>query len=114
MPTPSCLESWTAIRMGMKLVCLCPASFVVKAVDLYLASLFRFFGIFWKCARIGERLSPYVSICCILMAVSRSKIPNSISYLLNVDSLLLVGSLLGNRLMDVSRSLSSSVVRLAT
>ena len=28
------------------------------------------FGIFWKFARIGERLSPYVSICCILMAVS--------------------------------------------
>lgn len=26
-------------------------------------------GIFWKCARIGERLSPYVSICCVLMAV---------------------------------------------
>ncbi|KAK3490281.1 uncharacterized protein B0T23DRAFT_396470 [Neurospora hispaniola] len=25
-------------------------------------------GIFWKCARIGERLSPYVSICCIFMA----------------------------------------------
>ncbi|RDH23492.1 DUF1242-domain-containing protein [Aspergillus niger ATCC 13496] len=29
-----------------------------------------FFGIFWKCARIGERLSPYVSICCVVMAVS--------------------------------------------
>ncbi|KAF2424827.1 DUF1242-domain-containing protein [Tothia fuscella] len=27
-------------------------------------------GIFWKCARIGERLSPYVSACCVLMAVS--------------------------------------------
>ncbi|OQV05871.1 hypothetical protein CLAIMM_10528 [Cladophialophora immunda] len=27
-------------------------------------------GIFWKCARIGERLSPYVSIFCIVMAVS--------------------------------------------
>jgi hypothetical protein len=27
-------------------------------------------GIFWKAARIGERLSPYVSVCCILMAVS--------------------------------------------
>ncbi|KAK9315376.1 hypothetical protein V1505DRAFT_309859, partial [Lipomyces doorenjongii] len=27
-------------------------------------------GIFWKAARIGERLSPYVSICCIIMAVS--------------------------------------------
>ncbi|ORX78842.1 DUF1242-domain-containing protein [Anaeromyces robustus] len=24
-------------------------------------------GIFWKFARIGERLSPYVSICCIIM-----------------------------------------------
>ncbi|KAG6062922.1 hypothetical protein E4U33_006437 [Claviceps sp. LM78 group G4] len=27
-------------------------------------------GIFWKCARIGERLSPYISICCVLMAAS--------------------------------------------
>jgi hypothetical protein len=27
-------------------------------------------GIFWKCARIGERLSPYVSLCCVAMAVS--------------------------------------------
>ncbi|KAF9887481.1 hypothetical protein FE257_010198 [Aspergillus nanangensis] len=27
-------------------------------------------GIFWKFARIGERLSPYVSICCILMTIS--------------------------------------------
>lgn len=27
-------------------------------------------GIFWKCARIGERLSPFISICCVLMAVS--------------------------------------------
>ncbi|KAK2781420.1 hypothetical protein FQN52_001612 [Onygenales sp. PD_12] len=29
-----------------------------------------FFGIFWKCARVGERLSPYVSLCCLAMAVS--------------------------------------------
>ncbi|KAL7273691.1 hypothetical protein RUND412_003433 [Rhizina undulata] len=27
------------------------------------------FGVFWKFARIGERLSPYVSICCVIMAV---------------------------------------------
>ncbi|KAL2363908.1 hypothetical protein RJZ56_003194 [Blastomyces dermatitidis] len=27
-----------------------------------------FFGIFWKCARVGERLSPYVSLCCLAMA----------------------------------------------
>ncbi|KAF4126413.1 Protein of unknown function (DUF1242) [Geosmithia morbida] len=26
-------------------------------------------GIFWKCARVGERLSPYISICCVVMAV---------------------------------------------
>jgi hypothetical protein len=25
--------------------------------------------IFWKCARIGERLSPYISVCCIIFAV---------------------------------------------
>ncbi|PKS12210.1 hypothetical protein jhhlp_001509 [Lomentospora prolificans] len=29
-----------------------------------------FGGIFWKCARVGERLSPYISICCVIMAVS--------------------------------------------
>jgi len=30
------------------------------------------FSIFWKSARIGERLSPYVSILCFVMAVSDS------------------------------------------
>ncbi|KAL3420660.1 hypothetical protein PVAG01_07105 [Phlyctema vagabunda] len=29
-----------------------------------------FRGIFWKCARVGERLSPYVSLCCVIMAVT--------------------------------------------
>ncbi|XP_014259308.1 protein kish-A [Cimex lectularius] len=27
-------------------------------------------GTFWKCARIGERKSPYVAVCCILMALN--------------------------------------------
>ncbi|KPJ15779.1 Protein kish-A [Papilio machaon] len=27
-----------------------------------------FLGTFWKCARIGERKSPYVAACCVLMA----------------------------------------------
>ncbi|KAI4155923.1 MAG: hypothetical protein LQ340_000649, partial [Diploschistes diacapsis] len=27
-------------------------------------------GIFWKSARVGERLSPYVSLCCVAMAAS--------------------------------------------
>ncbi|XP_043475324.1 protein kish-A [Leptopilina heterotoma] len=29
-----------------------------------------FLGIFWKCARIGERKSPYVALCCFFMAFS--------------------------------------------
>ncbi|KIM31756.1 hypothetical protein M408DRAFT_64453, partial [Serendipita vermifera MAFF 305830] len=28
-------------------------------------------GLFWKCARIGERLSPWVALACVVMAVSR-------------------------------------------
>ncbi|KAI9004140.1 hypothetical protein BC832DRAFT_531834, partial [Gaertneriomyces semiglobifer] len=28
-----------------------------------------FLGLFWKAARIGERLSPYVSLCCIVMGL---------------------------------------------
>jgi len=27
-----------------------------------------FLGVFWKCARIGERKSPYVAVCCCIMA----------------------------------------------
>ncbi|KAI8062670.1 transmembrane protein 167 precursor [Gongronella butleri] len=27
-------------------------------------------GLFWKAARIGERLSPYVSLACFIMALS--------------------------------------------
>ncbi|KAK9507034.1 hypothetical protein O3M35_008864 [Rhynocoris fuscipes] len=45
----------------------------------YLRSLFPsiidrnktgFAGTFYKCARIGERKSPYVSFCCLIMAVN--------------------------------------------
>ncbi|XP_026722304.1 protein kish-A [Athene cunicularia] len=25
-------------------------------------------GVFWKCARIGERKSPCVAVCCVMMA----------------------------------------------
>lgn len=37
----------------------------------------RLMGIFWKAARIGERLSPYISLCCVFMAVGgpRSRFP---------------------------------------
>lgn len=35
-----------------------------------LTNLSRAAGIFWQFARIGERLSPYVSLICVIMAVS--------------------------------------------
>jgi len=28
-----------------------------------------FSGIFWKSARVGERLSPYISVACVVMAI---------------------------------------------
>ena len=47
-------------------------------VEYGLTSMFdRVFGIFWKCARVGERLSPYVSICCVVMAVSPLEFPDA-------------------------------------
>lgn len=80
MPTPSCQVSWIATSMG---------TFIQNPWRQYrrgspplhllhllwrmssdLTDMPSLIGIFWKCARIGERLSPYVSICCILMAVS--------------------------------------------
>lgn len=32
--------------------------------------MYSVFGLIWKAARIGERLSPYVSLACIIMGVS--------------------------------------------
>lgn len=36
-------------------------------------------GFFWKFARVGERLSPYVSICCVAMAVRAPGVHNETS-----------------------------------
>lgn len=41
-------------------------------IAIRLTRTIRLFGIFWKFARVGERLSPYVSLCCVIMAVSIS------------------------------------------
>ena len=30
----------------------------------------RFLGTFFKCARVGERMSPYVSLACVAMALT--------------------------------------------
>ncbi|TLD08656.1 uncharacterized protein PgNI_06974 [Pyricularia grisea] len=44
---------------------------------IYMDDETAFMGIFWKFARVGERLSPYISICCFVMAV-RLALPFSI------------------------------------
>ncbi len=76
--TTSFLGSWIGIEMGALLpystsLSLPPHHLVkFKGVEnetdrVIMCSVF---GPFWKCARVGERLSPYVSICCVIMAVS--------------------------------------------
>ena len=42
-------------------------------------------GVFWKSARIGERLSPYIGLCCVIYAVS------SLGERLSVQKLMLAG-----------------------
>ena len=59
-------RSWTGIAKGGSLF-FCVWHTCVK--KLMVVCYDRVFGIFWKCARMGERLSPYVSLCCVVMAV---------------------------------------------
>ncbi|RXH95774.1 hypothetical protein DVH24_008274 [Malus domestica] len=41
-----------------------------SVVSLPMASLILFRGFFWKAARIGERLSPWVAAGCFTMGIS--------------------------------------------
>ncbi|VVD02706.1 protein kish-A [Leptidea sinapis] len=49
------------------LICTCAylRSFFPSIMDRKKTGLL---GTFWKCARIGERKSPYVAISCVIMA----------------------------------------------
>ncbi|CAL7937165.1 transmembrane protein 167A-like protein ksh [Xylocopa sonorina] len=51
------------------LICTCTyiRAIVPSLLDNRLGKV-GFQGIFWKCARIGERKSPYVAASCLLMA----------------------------------------------
>ncbi|XP_061426791.1 protein kish-A [Lethenteron reissneri] len=51
------------------LVCTCAyvRSLAPSLLDQHKTGLL---GTFWKCARIGERKSPHVAVCCLLMALS--------------------------------------------
>ncbi|KAK1924946.1 DUF1242-domain-containing protein [Papiliotrema laurentii] len=57
------------ILVFLLLVCTCT---YVRSVAPGLVDRNRegFLGVFFKCARIGERLSPYVSLALIAMAVT--------------------------------------------
>lgn len=48
------------------------------------------FGIFWKCARVGERLSPYVSLGCAAMAVSADPPFLSVPLVIEVERVLMI------------------------
>ncbi|KAF0395540.1 hypothetical protein C2G38_2103824 [Gigaspora rosea] len=53
------------------LLAICTCTFVkAQAPALLDRNKTGILGLFWKAARIGERLSPYVSLACIAMAIS--------------------------------------------
>ncbi|GMM36177.1 Ksh1 protein [Saccharomycopsis crataegensis] len=53
------------------LLLICTSTYIHSAVPALLdKNKNGLLGVFWKFARIGERMSPYISICCIIMAFS--------------------------------------------
>ncbi|KAF9143261.1 hypothetical protein BGX30_000944 [Mortierella sp. GBA39] len=52
------------------LLMICTCTYVQSQTSLLDRNKTGVLGIFWKAARIGERLSPYVSLACICMGVS--------------------------------------------
>ncbi|KAF6035800.1 TMEM167A [Bugula neritina] len=57
------------LSVVLLLICTCAyiRSIFPSIIDKHKEGLL---GIFWKCARIGERKSPWVGFCCIAMAFS--------------------------------------------
>uniref|UniRef100_A0A1I8I004 Large ribosomal subunit protein mL37 n=2 Tax=Macrostomum lignano TaxID=282301 RepID=A0A1I8I004_9PLAT len=55
------------LTVVLLLICTCAyfRHLFPRLIDRYKTGLS---GIFWKCARIGERKSPYVACCCLVMA----------------------------------------------
>ncbi|KAL1917465.1 uncharacterized protein VTP21DRAFT_3858 [Calcarisporiella thermophila] len=66
----SALFNFQSLLLVIVLV-ICTCTYVrAQAPSLLDRNKTGFLGVFWKAARIGERLSPYVSLVCIIMAVS--------------------------------------------
>ncbi|EFN59023.1 hypothetical protein CHLNCDRAFT_19165 [Chlorella variabilis] len=52
------------------LLTICTCTYVKGKAPYLLNERTGFRGLFWKFARVGERLSPWVSIACMFMAFS--------------------------------------------
>ncbi|KAF8987910.1 hypothetical protein BGZ52_002056 [Haplosporangium bisporale] len=52
------------------LLLICTCTYVQTQTRLLDRNKTGIMSIFWKLARIGERLSPYVSLACIVMGIS--------------------------------------------
>ncbi|XP_036717177.1 protein kish-A-like [Balaenoptera ricei] len=53
------------------LLLLCTCAYILSlALSLLDRNKTGLLGIFWKCVRTGERNSPYVAVCCIVVAFS--------------------------------------------
>ncbi|KDQ59584.1 hypothetical protein JAAARDRAFT_127161, partial [Jaapia argillacea MUCL 33604] len=57
------------LRVILLMICTCT---YIRAVAPRLIDRNKegFLGLLWMCARIGERLSPYVALACFAMAMS--------------------------------------------
>ncbi|UXI15478.1 U3 small nucleolar ribonucleoprotein [Sarcoptes scabiei] len=51
------------------LLLICTCTYIRSLTSILDKRKTGFLGTFWKCARIGERKSPWVAACCIIMAI---------------------------------------------
>ncbi|KAF9929648.1 hypothetical protein FBU30_001377 [Linnemannia zychae] len=65
----SALFNFQSLLLVILLV-ICTCTYVQSQTRLLDRNKTGVLGIFWKAARIGERLSPYVSLACIFMGIS--------------------------------------------
>ncbi|KAJ2311847.1 hypothetical protein IWW52_005017 [Coemansia sp. RSA 2704] len=68
VPGSSALFNFQSLLLVV-LLTICTCTFLrAQAPALVDRNKTGFMGLFWKAARIGERLSPYVSLACFVMA----------------------------------------------
>ncbi|KAG0241472.1 hypothetical protein BGX31_001131 [Mortierella sp. GBA43] len=65
----SALFNFQSLLLVILLV-ICTCTYVQAQTHILDRNKTGVLGIFWKAARIGERLSPYVSLACLFMGIS--------------------------------------------